>query len=117
MAMSEAAVEHIEGVSVVHMPRRVDVNNTKAFMDAVRAELANGNRNIVLDLGATETIDSTALGAVVQLFKSLRAQGGDLRIARISEGVRRVFAITRLDRIFETFDSLDAAVNASRQAS
>ncbi len=115
--MSEAVVEHIEGISVVVLPRRVDVNNTNGFMDAARAELSAGQHDIVLDLGATETIDSTALGAVVQLFKSLRAHGGELRIARASDSVRRVFAITRLDHVFETFETLDDAVRASQRPS
>lgn len=115
--MSDVEVERIDGISVVHMPRRVDVNNTRSFIDVVRKEMSTGQNRVVLDLELTETIDSTALGAVVQLFKSLRASEGSLRIARTSEGVRRVFAITRLDRVFETFDTLDAALEASRRAS
>lgn len=115
--MSEIDVERQDGISVVIMPRRVDVNNTRAFVDAVRREMAAGQCNVVLDLDSTETIDSTALGAIVQLFKSLRAADGSLRLARTSEGVRRVFAITRLDRVFESFDTLEAAVAASLRAS
>lgn len=114
--MEEISVDRIGEISAVRMPRRVDVTNTQAFVEAVRGQMADNRRTIVLDFSSTESIDSTALGATVQLFKSLRGQHGDLRLASVSDGVRRVFAITRLDRVFDIFETLDEAVNAGRRA-
>lgn len=105
--MTGIAVTRMGEVSAVHMPRRVDVTNTQAFVDAVKAQR---QRTIVLDFTWTEAIDSTALGAIVQLFKLLRAERRELRLAAVSDAVRRVFAITRLDRVFDIFDTTEDAI-------
>lgn len=95
------------------MPRRVDVTNAQALVDAVRGEKA---LLIVLDFSSTEAIDSTALGAIVQIFKVLRSEQRELRLASVSDPVRRVFAITRLDRVFDIFDSAEAAARTRSHA-
>lgn len=105
--MTEIAVTRRGDVSAVHMPRRVDVTNTQALVDAVKAQRQG---TIVLDFSWTEAIDSTALGAIVQLFKLLRAERRDLRLAAVSDAVRRVFAITRLDRVFDIFETTEEAI-------
>lgn len=112
--MTEISVAHFGDISAVRMPRRVDVNNTQAFVDAVRQQSLG---LVVLDFSCTEAIDSTALGAIVQLYKLLRAEERDLRLAALSEAVRRVFAITRLDRVFDIFETAEEALAAGRQAS
>ncbi len=111
--MNEIAIDRIDGVSVVRMPHRVDVGNTKTFVDTLRAEIGERRTNIVLDLSKTETIDSTALGAIVQVYQSLRVTEGTLVLAGVSDGVQRVFAITRLDRVFKMVDSVEEGTKAA----
>lgn len=112
--MTEISVAYVGDVSTVRMPRRVDVNNTQAFVDAV-SQRSQGL--VVLDFSCTESIDSTALGAIVQLYKLLRLEERDLRLAALSESVRRVFEITRLDRVFDIFQTTEEALAAGKQAS
>jgi anti-sigma B factor antagonist len=111
--MTEIAVVPMGDAAIVCMPRRVDVTNAQDFVDAVRQELAP---LLVLDFSSTEAIDSTALGAIVQVFKALRSEERELRLASVSDAVRRVFAITRLDRVFDIFDTAEAAARAGSHA-
>ena len=102
--------ESIGSWTRIRLPERVDVSNARAFVDLVRLELGSGHRWIVVDFAHTQAIDSTALGALIQVHKSLLSNDGVLRLAAVGDGVRRVLAITRVDRVFSIFDSAEAAI-------
>lgn len=99
----EFPVSERAGYAVITLPARVDVTNTHGLLTAF-GEIATGP--IALDLDATQTVDSTALGAIVTIYKRLRARGDDLVLVAIGEGVRRALALTRLDRVFSVLPSV-----------
>jgi anti-anti-sigma factor len=94
---------------VVTLPTRVDASNTKALVEAVTG---SGSKQIILDLKGTEIVDSTALGAIVKVHTSMQTTGGKLVLAGVGDGIRRVLAMTRLDRVFTMVADVDAAVNS-----
>ena len=93
--------------AVVSLPPRVDATNASAFLERLDGLREGGQRDIVLDLTVTEVLDSTALGAIMTLFRTLRAVGGTLRLRNVGGGPMRVLQLTRLDRVLEVVD--DAA--------
>ena len=102
---------------VITLPVRVDVTNTQELLSAF-ADAPTGP--VALDMSATQTVDSTALGAIVTIYKRLRARGDDLVLVDLGEGVRRVLALTRLDRVFSivpSLHSLDTPAAGARQSS
>lgn len=101
----------------IALPARVDVTNARAFVDAIQAEIDAGHVHVVLDFAETEAIDSTALGALIQTYKVIHQQAGEIRLTRVGDGVRRVLAITRIDRVFSIFDTLEEAVGQTPMAS
>ena len=68
-----------------------------------------GTRRIVVDLGATEFVDSSGLGALIGGLKTARQAGGDLRLAAAGEQVRTVLALTNLDRILRPHPGVEDA--------
>ncbi|HEY2517445.1 MAG TPA: STAS domain-containing protein [Polyangiaceae bacterium] len=97
--MSAFPVTRIQGASVLELPERVSVSNTRELLDAGLGALASGTGQVVLDLRGTQTIDSTALGAIVQLSRNATSKGRALVLLAPRDGVRRVLAITRLDQV------------------
>jgi len=79
------------------------------FIDGL---LSAGWTRIVLDMHDVSFIDSGGIGILVAKFLSARRQGGDLRLANLSDRTRRVLAITHLLTVFSTFDSIDEAVDS-----
>jgi anti-anti-sigma factor len=69
---------------------------------------------VVLDLGAVDYVDSTTLTAFLKLRNRMLGAGrlGTIRIAQPTASVRRIFEICHLDKLFEVYESLDAAQNA-----
>jgi len=99
---------------VFSVPERVDAYNTRDLIGPVREAIEAGERCIVLDFSRTQSMDSTALGALVQMLKTLRASGGELRLASVGDAVSRVLSITRLDQVFDIYATLDAARTPAR---
>ena len=74
---------------------------------------ANPDVNVlVLDLSQVPMMDSSGLGMVVSLLKKMSERKGDLRLAALSEKVRMLVEITRLQTVLDIYDSVDKAENA-----
>ena len=57
--------------------------------------------SLVVDLSATQFLDSTAMGALVALANQLRAAGGTLYLVAVPQPVAALLALVKLDRFFE----------------
>jgi len=57
-------------------------------------------------------LSSAALGALITIHNKLKARGGVLKLANIDPQIYEVFVITKLNKLFEIHESLDAAVES-----
>ncbi|MEM1165887.1 MAG: STAS domain-containing protein [Planctomycetota bacterium] len=64
---------------------------------------------IVLNFRNVEHLSSAALGTLITVHNKVRARSGQLRLAEIDPQIMEVFAITKLDTLFEIHESDDAA--------
>lgn len=72
-----------------------------AFTAQARAALADNITVVDVDLSQIRMIDSSGLGALISLHKTVCARGGGLRVLNPSPGARQVLELTRLHRVFE----------------
>lgn len=91
-------VERLGFLSVVAVPRRLNVTHVRGLVECVRAELAEHPRAIVLDLRGTDAIDMAGLAGIVEMHKHCANRGVQLRLSAPRQAVRRLLGITRLDR-------------------
>jgi anti-sigma B factor antagonist len=83
---------------------------TDLLAAAVRRAMRTGARRVVLNLGDVPSIDAAGLGALVAAYGVVKRRGGTLRLARAARRVHALLVMCRLVTIFETFDSVEAAV-------
>jgi anti-sigma B factor antagonist len=74
------------------------------------ADQAEGK--MLLDFQGVTFMSSAMIGKVVQLNKKCKANKAQLKMCNIGPSVMGVFEITRLDKIFKIYDSVDDAINA-----
>ena len=60
-----------------------------------------GGTNVLFDLSQMVHIDSSGLGALVQILQKARAGGGKVVLAALQAGPKIVFDITKVSRVFE----------------
>ncbi|WP_157959756.1 STAS domain-containing protein [Devosia submarina] len=106
------STETIDEVLIIRVEeRRLDASKAPAFKDDVGQIIDEKANRLVLDLTLVEFIDSSGLGVIVSVLKRL-GPSGNLAIAGANSTVRRLFSLTRMDRIFKLYDSPQAAVEA-----
>ena len=70
----------------------------------------DGRQKIVLDFSNVEYLSSAALGKLITMDKKVKAAKGKLRLCNIRPDIYEVFAITKLNKLFDMKDSLEAAL-------
>jgi anti-sigma B factor antagonist len=71
-------------------------------------------KKTVVDLSKVTYIDSSGLATLVEMLKKTKGQGGSLGLAGMSEKVRSLFEITKLDKLFSIFPTSEQAVSAAK---
>jgi anti-sigma B factor antagonist len=62
---------------------------------------SRASRPVVVDLSELRVIDSSGVGALVSLYKRVRANGGAVRFVGVKAQPLAIFKLLRLDRAFQ----------------
>jgi len=62
--------------------------------------IEEGRRDITVDLSDLRLIDSSGVGALVGLYKRVRAAGGAVRFVGVTAQPLVIFKMLRLDMVF-----------------
>ena len=60
----------------------------------------NDRLDICVDLSGLRLVDSSGVGALVSLYKRIRAKGGEVRFAGVTAQPLVIFKLLRLDSVF-----------------
>jgi len=101
-----------EKVTVIRCPGRVDAILADEFKDMMKALVDKKKFLLVVDLGKTEFMDSSGIGALVSRIAVTRSNQGDIRLASVRESISKLLSITNLDKIFVCFDDVRSAVKS-----
>ena len=61
-------------------------------------------KNLLLNFTTVEFLSSAALGKLITLDKKVKAHGGQLKLSNIRPEIYEVFAITKLNKLFDIKD-------------
>ena len=62
------------------------------------------HKNLLLNFSSVEFLSSAALGKLITLDKKVKAHGGKLKLSNIRPEIYEVFAITKLNKLFDIKD-------------
>ncbi|MEU1250082.1 STAS domain-containing protein [Micromonospora arida] len=97
------------GCTVLEVRGELDMATSPQLREALQGLINAGDRQVVVDLAGVRFMDSSALGALVVMFKAFRAGGGRLSLAAVQPAVHRILTITSVDRVVDVYDSVRAA--------
>jgi len=72
-----------------------------AARDQIKQALKPAHNGLEVNLSETTFVDSSGLGALISLHKTMLARGGQLRLVNPSLVCRQLLELTRLHRTFE----------------
>ena len=68
--------------------------------------------NLLLSFQHVEHLSSAALGMLITLNKEIEGKSGKLKLSEIAPQIYEVFKITRLNKLFDIYDSRDEALKS-----
>ena len=100
---------------VVRNISEIVANNCRQFKERVLAVLADSHKVVELDLTNTGLVDSSGLGALISLDKTMRIRKGLVRLLNPSQSVMTILELTRLHRVFEVVVEAKPASKAASE--
>src|SRR5260370_25519313 len=101
----------VHGVSVVALDGRIVLGDeSTALRQKLKSLIAEGKKQIVLNMDNIKYIDSAGLGILVAVHCSAKTQGASLRLCHLGSKFQEVLQITKLLTGFEVCDTEAAAV-------
>src|SRR5215467_3291714 len=105
----------LDGVLIVDCHGRIVFGEESALLrDRVRQLIAE-HRNLVLNLGGINYIDSGGLGTLVSLYTTAHNAGGSIKLANLTQRVGDLLQVTKLVTIFEVFPNVEEAVESYKK--
>ncbi|HEY6214301.1 MAG TPA: STAS domain-containing protein, partial [Vicinamibacterales bacterium] len=77
----------------------------RAVAGTVRALLAQGERDLLINLDSVKQMDTSGLTEIVESYTTTTRNGGRLKLVHVPRHVYTLLRVTRLATVFETFDS------------
>ncbi|MFZ1873996.1 STAS domain-containing protein [Serratia sp. D1N4] len=105
-------IQSEDGIEIiVPLVRRLDASVAAVFKQELQSFIQQGKHYILLDFSHIDFIDSSCLGALVSILKTLNGRG-ELALCSLNNNIQHMFKLTRMDRIFTIGDDRAATLKA-----
>lgn len=94
---------------VSRLPGRLDAKIIASLRERFRHLVARGRLCHIIDLNGTDGRSMYTAAATISILRSIRERGGEMRLVASDDEVRRMLAITGLDKIIRVFASMQEA--------
>lgn len=97
-------INEVGDVTVVRFRDRKiidDMNIQELGQELFRLIENDDRRRLLLNFSAVDFLSSAALGKLITLEKKVKTHGGTMKLSNIRPEIYEVFAITKLDRLFD----------------
>lgn len=99
-------------VSLLDVSGRLTSFEMGTLRDTISRLLREGQKNILLNLGGLEYLDSSGIGELARNYVSVVKAGGQLKVVGLSARVEEVLKITHLSQVFPEFPSEEEALGS-----
>jgi len=105
--------KNIGDVVVLELSGKIMGGPDAAILNEKLHELIGGNNaKVVADLSKVNWMNSSGLGILIGGLTTMRNNGGDLKLANITDRIQSLLMVTKLLTIFETFETVEAAIQS-----
>jgi anti-sigma B factor antagonist len=107
----------VGSITIVNIGGRIVLGEEAAALrELFRDLLSKGHKQILLNLGNVNYIDSTGVGTLVGALTSVKKENGELKLLNLTNKVRDIMQITKLYTVFEILKYDDEGVKSFGQS-
>lgn len=99
-------------VTILSVPAKLDTLLSETLAHTYMELENEGRVRVVVDCEQLEFLTSIILEILANFHQKARKNDGDLKFANVPVCIEDIFALTKLDRVFSRYSSVDEAVAA-----
>jgi anti-sigma B factor antagonist len=99
-------------IVVKHLPARLNLGQIQEFLTEIEPVLKSDQPHIVFDFSHVRHMDSAGVEMLLHCMEETTKRDGDLKLAAVPPELSVILELTRVDRLFEIFESSEAAVES-----
>lgn len=99
-------------VTVTRLPETLDMKQGRLFFKELESRMNIDRPCIVLDCSRVRDMDRFAIHMLLCCLEEAMKRDGDVKLAAVSPAAREALELTRVDRLFEIYDTEPKAVNS-----
>ena len=103
--------EKKDGITICNIGGEININTSPQLRKSFESFVEAKTTKIVVDFSQVSYIDSSGLATFIELLQRLKKVGGTFRICSMSQKVKNIFEVTKLYKLFEIFDTREAALS------
>jgi len=89
----------------------IDTGVAPQLEKEMKNSLGSGKK-FIADLAGLEHITSAGIGVLIAIKNELKAKGGEMKMANVSEKIMKVFSLLNLTRLVQVLPTVDDAKKA-----
>ena len=99
------------GWTVIDVRGDLDVYSSPTLRQLILDRIHRGDGRIIVDLEHVDFLDSTGASVMVSALRQATHRDGTLALVQPGDQARRMLRLTNLDRVLQTFPSVEDAVS------
>jgi anti-sigma B factor antagonist len=99
-------------VTVTQLPESVNIKQGRLFFKALESRMNIDRPWIVIDCSKVQEFDRSSIHMLLCCLEEAIKRDGDVKLAAVTPSAQEAFELTRVDRLFEIYETERDAVNS-----
>lgn len=109
MAYSFSITNNVEVLQVDDLLNPLD---NQEIIKEIEVKIQAGSTVYVVDLSEMDYMNSSGLTFLISILTRARNAGGEVAIANLSDNIKKILLVTRLNNMFNVYSSVEEAIEA-----
>jgi anti-sigma B factor antagonist len=102
-----------DGVAILDVTGKIMGGSDSVALDGtLKTLIYEGTKNVIVNLEKVNWVNSTGLGILISGYTTVRNNGGELKLLKVSSRIQNIFMVSKLHTVFESYNDEDEAVRS-----
>src|SRR5438874_2601514 len=109
----KATSRSANNIDIIKLDGKITIGaGDQQLREVISSAVNEGKTNILLDLSAVTTIDSSGTGELVAAYTSAVNRGAKIKLCALSQAISNILTLTQLITVFDVYDSEQEALDS-----